>query len=545
MLGLRPLDRGLLLALLIAGLVLLPRAFLIARAHSETYDEGYHLSRGARFWSKELADVPLNDPPLGEALAALPVLAAHRGQEWESERDPERNLLLTHLWMSLLFLPAAGVAFVWGRSLYGARAGWLALLLLLVEPTFAAHVPLATLDALGVSGALIGSFLLWRAFEAPSATRLVAAAASVAVALMLKHTTLALLGVTAGFAALFWVVRPLRRGAGLPGCTKELRPRLMAIAAAILVGVLALWALTLFDVSTPHPMDDWGRPAGNVPVFLQRPVPGGLYLTALFQGLAHAGQGHFGYLFGERRLTGWWYYFPALLLYKTPLGVAFIVVIALLSLRWYRPRFEEWGLVVPLVAWTTLMMTSRVNIGFRHFLPAWIFALLLASRCLARGDGDSPAPRWVAPAAWGGLAAAALHVASFHPDYLSYINFPRDRPYLAISDSNLDWGQGLKQVRAWLDAHPQPPDRPVHLLYFGDDASGRRIERYMGGRVSFALRPEPLPPRGLVIASPVWVAGPYDPDGTYASLRTMTPVDVIGHSMLVYDLDRREQHFAR
>lgn len=537
----RPLDRGLLLALLIAGLVLLPRAFLIARAHSETYDEGYHLSRGVRFWSKDLADVPLNDPPLGEGLAALPLMAARV----DLERDPERTLLLTHLWMSILFLPAAGIAFAWCRSLYGARAGWLALLLLLIEPTFAAHVPLATLDALGVSGALIGSFLLWRAFEAPTAARLVAAAVAVAAALMLKHTTLALLGVAAGFGLLFWVVRQIWRDGRsefFGAQVRALRPRLMAIAAALLVGLLALWALTLFDVSTPHPMDDWGRPAGNVPSLLQRQVPGGLYLTALFQGLAHAGQGHFGYLFGERRLTGWWYYFPALLLYKVPLGVAVLIGLALLSLRWHRPRFEEWGLVVPLAAWTTLMMSSRVDIGFRHFLPAWIFALLLASRCLARGDGAVPAPRWVAAAAWSGLAATALHVASFHPDYISYINIPRDRPWLAISDSNLDWGQGLKQVRSWLDEHPQPPDRPVRLLYFGDDASGRRIERYLDRRVSFALRPEPLPERGLVIASPVWVAGPYDPANLYAPLRALTPVDVIGHSMLVYDLDHREQH---
>jgi hypothetical protein len=36
-------DRQILLVLLVSAAVLLPRAALIARAHSETYDEEYHL----------------------------------------------------------------------------------------------------------------------------------------------------------------------------------------------------------------------------------------------------------------------------------------------------------------------------------------------------------------------------------------------------------------------------------------------------------------------------------------------------------------------
>jgi hypothetical protein len=45
------------------------------------------------------------------------------------------------------------------------------------------------------------------------------------------------------------------------------------------------------------------------------------------------------------------------------------------------------------------------------------------------------------------------------------------------------------------------------------------------------------PNGGLLIISPVWVAGAYG-QGQYAFLRDRTPDAVIGHSMLVYDLDR-------
>lgn len=532
------LDRPLALALLIASIVLLARAALISRAHSEAYDEEYHLSRGARFWAGRLHNVPLNDPPFGEALAAVPLSITNRNPSWsyglyDHTLSPESALLLTHLWMSILFLPAIGVAFVWCRRLYGLPSAWLATALLLIEPTFAAHVPLGTLDTLGTSGILLGSYLIWRAFERPTWARVVPAAAAVGCALTLKNTALGLLLVVVELAALFWLIRPL-----IPGLAENEAPvrspsRPLAVAAAVVVCLLTIWGLTGFDVSQPHPQNDWGEATAKVPSFLMHPVPGGLYWTALLQGLSHAGEGHDAFLLGERRVTGWWYYFPVVLSYKMPIGIAVVLLIGAASLLWRRPRWDELGLLIPLSVWLGLAITSHVNIGVRHFLPAYVFLLLLGTRCLA----PKP-PAWAPIAAWGGVALAALHVLSFHPDYLSYLNWKRDRPWMAISDSNLDWGQGLKQVRAWIDAHPMPPDRAIILLYFGDDLSERRVRHYLGDRVAFSVRPELMPQSGIVIASPVWVAGPYDQKDVYAPLRKREPIGQIGHSMLVYDLDR-------
>lgn len=265
---------------------------------------------------------------------------------------------------------------------------------------------------------------------------------------------------------------------------------------------------------------------------LDRPLPAGLYVGSVMHASWHADQGHPAYLLGERSRSGWWYYFPVLLAYKMPLGIALVLVLALLSFVWLKPRFEEAGLLLPALAWTALMMLTRINIGLRHFLPAYLFILLLGSRAAAAG-----VRRWMARAAWAGLAAAALHVLSFHPDYIAYVNFPRQRIWLQISDSNLDWGQGLKQARDWIDRHPQPAGRPIYLLYFGDPNSPRRVSYYLGDRVRLLRRQEPLPESGLLIASPVWVAGPFDWNDLYAALRARAPADVIGHSLLVYDLE--------
>jgi hypothetical protein len=50
-----------------------------------------------------------------------------------------------------------------------------------------------------------------------------------------------------------------------------------------------------------------------------------------------------------------------------------------------------------------------------------------------------------------------------------------DRGYLVATDSNLDWGQDLKRIRAYLDRHSEietpyveyPADGPSSLDYYG------------------------------------------------------------------------------
>ena len=78
--------------------------------------------------------------------------------------------------------------------------------------------------------------------------------------------------------------------------------------------------------------------------------------------------------------------------------------------------------------------------------------------------------------------------------------------------------------------------RTVWLGYFGN-LEGRSVPHYLGGRVRQLADEAPAPRSGLLVISPVWVAGPYGHE-QYAFLRERTPDAIIGHNMLVYDLDR-------
>jgi hypothetical protein len=556
--------RHLAAALLLAALVVGVRSTLVAAAHSECFDARYHVDRGLAFLTGSLAErgLILNDPPLGEGLVALPlaVLNVVSGRPADAPWDtfyyvsppgPEASSVAVALWKTVLFLPMIAVVFAWCRDLYGLPSAWLAVSVLLVEPTIAAHVPVMALDVLGLEGIVVATYALWLFALRPTARRGALAGLATGIALSLKHTALVLpLVGLALMVAYRWRAR--HRGGEDAAAASLPRGGMILVAAAL----VAIWAGTLFDLHTPplfdakrrgpaavaappapeeaHPRLAGLEPAERVhlkeTLRLRASWPAGVYVHALIQGVGHGATGHPAYLLGETSTRGWWYYQAVAATYKVPLGIVAIFCLGLLSLRWRAPRFDECSLLLPALAYAAFVAVSRVSIGFRHALPGYVFAVLLASRVLAG------APAMARTVVWASLAAAAAHAASFHPDYIAYFNFPRDRPYLAISDSNVDWGQSLRQVRDWLDARPDAAP-PVTLAYFGQSADHAMLRYYLGDRVRIHRAGEALPESGTLVVSPVLVAGVYGGgDGVFAPLRSLRPDAVIGHAMLVYDL---------
>src|SRR3954462_14304742 len=66
-------DRSFWLAMLLTAAVVIPRSLSIAHAHSESYDDHYHLSHGLVRLTRERFKTTYNDPPFGETVLALPL----------------------------------------------------------------------------------------------------------------------------------------------------------------------------------------------------------------------------------------------------------------------------------------------------------------------------------------------------------------------------------------------------------------------------------------------------------------------------------------
>jgi hypothetical protein len=550
------LNRQVGLVLLFAAAIVLPRSYLIARAHSESTDDDFHLTRGLAFLTRNIAgsELYLNDPPLGEGLVAIPMLVTNliEGRTVTDERlydvpfRAETIAVRIALWNSALFLGFLGVVFTWCRSVYGVRSACFAVASFVVDPNFAGHVPIPALDVLGVAAIVIGTFLAWRYFERPTSGRMLALGFAVAFALMVKHTAVVLPLVIPVLAGIHWVLQPWLERQAWSAWKDALFARIRALALLPLIVPIFIWVLSLFDLSPPltsraverQSLVNNGASVSRgkaLSIALEKklhwdaPWPAGCYLRAFRSGMGHGVAGHQSYLNGERSEQGWFNYFPVVASYKVPIGIGVILFLSVFTIRQLPPRWAEWGLFVPMLAWTLFMLNSKVNIGFRHFLPAYAFMIMLASRCVARS------PRGWSAIACAAVAAAGLHALSYHPDYLCYMNAPWRKPYLAISDSNVDWGQALKQVRTWLDVHAQG-EKKVSFSYFGNGQE--TVKFYLNDRVVPLDEHSARPTSGLLLISPVRLAGVYDDSDAYAALRDHEPDAVIGNSILVFDLDR-------
>jgi hypothetical protein len=170
----------------------------------------------------------------------------------------------------------------------------------------------------------------------------------------------------------------------------------------------------------------------------------------LMQQIKHNVRGHGVFLLGWIHPRAVWYYFPVALSIKLIPPMLFTPVL-LLALR---PKaLSNWAIVCGLVL-LAFSVTYRVQIGIRLILP--VVALLVVGLAAALVEAGQSLAGWkrqvtVATIAlsmlWGAIAAVTVW-----PHGLCYTNElwgGTSRGYLRLSDSNYDWGQGLKDLDRW------------------------------------------------------------------------------------------------
>jgi hypothetical protein len=495
---------------------LLGRALI--RVSGPTYDEPVHLSAGYT----DLVDGryrlnALDHPPLGEMWAALPLLTRplnrfsthpawlagqvyHFGDLFLYQNNAEPGVLLgaARTW-SLVTLTAL-VAFAvvgWAWRLEGPAAGWGAAAALGFCVPWFSNAALVTTDA-------------------PSAALFFSACAALAVARRTRASW-ALAGAATGaaLAAKFnMIILPALMGFALVAearAEKSRRARARDVALAVIVSLFVLALAYRFSYVT-------------------------LWFDGLSATLSRLSQGRAAYLHGSHSTEGWWWYFPAAFLLKTPLALLLVGGLgAYAALR--RPRAESAWLLIPPAGYFVAALTSKTQIGYRHLLPVYPFL------CLWAGLG----------AAWlwrrGKTARAALGVLGLwlagsvvvqSPFSLAYFNeLALGRGDRWLSDSNLDWGQDLPALARELSARGNPT---VVLSYFGaGDPAAYGIKYVPVGFVSNVERAGngELAPGGpvLLAVSQTNRAGVYFRNhALFDWLSSRTPAAVPGGSIYLYDL---------
>jgi hypothetical protein len=221
---------------------------------------------------------------------------------------------------------------------------------------------------------------------------------------------------------------------------------------------------------------------------------------------------------------------------------AILATLLLLGAGVWQAAKREWispmalGLALPAIFYFGVSMSGGIDIGMRHILPMYPFVYVGIAAWLATRE----MPRTVPLAILGALTLLQIgECARIAPDYLAFFNEfaggPGKGPEYLV-DSNIDWGQDLKKLSRWLEAHGT---RRARVFYFGNapmwyyhiDADGF---------------PDPLDEKGwdavddFCVANVTPLMGDYVPLDALAELRLREPIAKIGWSMYVYDLRKRK-----
>lgn len=554
---------------------------------SATWDEPQHLIAGYSALKFHDYRTDPEHPPFIRMWAALPLLGMD-GIKMDLQRiDPAASwtwvmgrqfffchdtlylsndadhLLYAARFMIVLLGVLLGVLlFCWARELFGFWPAAIVLGFYTLEPNILAHSRLVTTD-FGVTCFAFGvAYFLWRTTRRLSVGNMVGLVAFFALAQASKFSAV-LLGPV---VLILLVVRACQESAWPVhiGKSMDLSPRWKRLSAAtvifaalVLAAWVAIWAAYDFRY-LPSAAPEWRMEFHKDPAILQR-------MPILTRAVAWVDEHHLlpnaydegfllgqikaqkrsGFLAGSYRTSGWWWFFPYAFLIKTPISVIvlFITGVILAVVRWRRFIDDDAiYAILPPAAFLGAAMLAKLNIGLRHILPVYPFALLLGGYAITKLCAARPRPLRLTLAALCLLAIVELGVV--YPHYLAFFNQSVGGPshgHEYLVDSNLDWGQDLKGLKQWMDRHDV---HHINLSYFGTaDPKYYKIDcTYLPGGPFFddKLVSSPSLP-GFVAVSVTNLRGVYFPEATrdlYRPLLDMEPAAVIGYSIYVYWVDQ-------
>jgi len=174
-------------------------------------------------------------------------------------------------------------------------------------------------------------------------------------------------------------------------------------------------------------------------------------------------EGRPAFLLGQVSETGWWYYFPVAFVLNTTIPFLFASIGGFVWSVFQAFRHKRYVLLyalLPAVLYLVLTMMSHLNIGVRHLLPMFPFVAISGAGFISTVvDFGLKRSRVLAIVLACLVLLPCLGIAIFtFPNYLTYFSplaGGATRGWQTLSDSNVETGQEVKPLAAYLKAHGQ------------------------------------------------------------------------------------------
>jgi hypothetical protein len=476
--------------------LLFTQLWITARQQSMTVDEGNHTYSGYMSWKH--ADFGLNPehPPLVKLLATIPLLRmslkepAPRGIYYKIDayiggrelllwNGSDRVLFPARMAASVLALLLALLIFLTAGEMFGTNAGLLALAVVVFDPNLLAHGALVTTDV-GVSCFFLATiYAFYRYVKSPSIPRLVLTGLAAGLTWGAKHS-----GVFVFIMLAALIVSELVRWFASHKTSdvtawKQVARFAIAYVVIILIAATVLWSLYGFRYqaraagSVLHPpLEQLVQPlkpneAKLVLALARWKVLPESYLFGATD-VRRVGNGAHTFILGKVYFHGVWFYFPIVMLIKCTETLLALIVLAAIAVVLNRLWFgrEFLFLIIPLLIYLAIAMSSTLNTGVRHIMPVYAFLWPLAGGVawtLTRKN-----PRW----AYVFIGLVVLQFGSSLLTFRSHMAYANvfwggpSNTHNLLTDSNVDWGQQLHAVQKYLQA------RNIQNCWFGYIAEG-------------------------------------------------------------------------
>lgn len=268
-----------------------------------------------------------------------------------------------------------------------------------------------------------------------------------------------------------------------------------------------------------------------------------VFWTGLTDILGRSQQGRSSFFMGKHGTQGWLLYFPALLLFKTPIPLLVGLLMSLIGLL-RKKILVPVGLWIPPLAFFLVSCFSKVQIGHRHILVVYPFLFVLAAMGL---NSLFQKKQWIYFPLFIWLGTQAVFA---RPNFLPYFNEfigGAAEGYRYFTDSNVDWGQGLKPLGEGLSAEDK--EKGIYLSYFGVADPHHYGIRYLDiGSDTIVSRTDDtianLQPTKLAI-SVTNLQGTYFADhAAFDWLKKYNPIQKFAHSIFLYDFSNQPEALA-
>lgn len=458
------------------------RLFDHYRVTSATYDEAFHIATGMELLDRGTYKYELQHPPLGRMAVALPLYlkgARSIGYPTATEEgnailrfseDAHLNLTVARMG-NLFFLILAGwIVYLWSCRWFSRRSALVALVILLNLPPVIGHGSLAALDIPGAAGLLAANYAILRWVEKPSTLGWIGMSLGILLAILTKFSNIAFLPLTA--LAMF-AVHFIAGERSLRKLLVEWKLRARHLIASLVLVLLLIPVCYRFYTTVVIPPSGTDQFVGRIfppksllhqaaVRLIETPTPWHPFVAGIYYVGVHNRLGHDGYLLGEFRLHGWWYFFLVVLLVKTPLG--FLLGTPLLIQKGRDRSGYHHALfcrLAPLLILFFCLLVS-INIGVRHILVLYFFGSIALADVLVQWWDHGGSRQWAVKA----LLLLLLTESFFaHPHYVGHFNLLAGKnPERILVDSDLDWGQDLLHLRRYLEEHNLTN---VEIVYFG------------------------------------------------------------------------------